>query len=127
MQTSPDPVEFEARAKKLMQSQPALSELRMFLRKVPWHLFAESNARASLTTPNPKAKKPLAYVTFGMYAHGGTVGITSVTKQYPWITRVLTTLIQQSDPQHRFSSVGVSCNVMLAQNHIEMFTIPSNS
>ena len=57
-----------------MQSQPALSELRMFLRRVPWHLFAESHARASVITPNPEAKKPLAYVSFGMYVHGGIVG-----------------------------------------------------
>ena len=120
MQTSPDPVEFEARAKKLMQSQPALSELRMFLRRVPWHLFAESHARASVITPNPEAKKPLAYVSFGMYVHGGIVGITSVTKQYPWITRALTSLIQQSDPQHRFSSVGVSCNAS-AEPHRDVY------
>ncbi|CAE7818068.1 unnamed protein product [Symbiodinium sp. CCMP2592] len=37
----------------LMQSQPTLSELRMFLRKVPWHLFAESTARAAVIAPNP--------------------------------------------------------------------------
>ncbi|CAE7423916.1 RE1 [Symbiodinium sp. CCMP2592] len=40
----------------LMQSQPTLSELRMFLRKVPWHLFAESTARAAVIAPNPAAQ-----------------------------------------------------------------------
>ena len=38
------------------------------------------------------------------------MGITTVTKQYPWISRVLTALIQKSDPKHRFTSVGISCN-----------------
>ena len=63
-----------------------------------------------LVSPNPGALKPMAYVTFGMYVHGGIVGITTVTKQYPWISRVLTALIQKSDPKHRFTSVGISCN-----------------
>ena len=32
----------EASAKLLMQSQPTLPELRAFLKKVPWHLFADA-------------------------------------------------------------------------------------
>ncbi|CAE7270400.1 unnamed protein product [Symbiodinium sp. CCMP2592] len=44
--------ESENSAKQLMQSQPTLPKLRAFLKTVPWHLFANPNARASVVNGN---------------------------------------------------------------------------
>ena len=111
---SPSPEAIEQQAKELMQGQPTLSEIRVFLKRVPWHLFGEGESRASVISGNAKAQRPLAYASFGMYVHGGVVGVTKMTKQFPWITRALTGLVQSSDPQHRFSTIGVSCNACAA-------------
>ena len=86
--TSPEVI--EQQAKELMQGQPPLSKIRAFLKRVPWHLFGEGESRASVISGNAKAQRPLAYASFGMYVHGGVVGVT------------LAGLVQNSDPQHRF-------------------------
>ena len=45
-----------------------------------------------------------------MYVHGGVVGITKVARNFPWLTRLITYLVRLSDPDHHFTSVGISCN-----------------
>ena len=105
----------EVEAKDLMQGNSDLIELRKYLRRIPWHLLKEVSPkfRAVANASSTDETKPAAYVMFGAYSHGGVVGVTQVTKKYPWLTKVLAKTLRLSQPEHVFTSIGVSCNTQV--------------
>ena len=109
----PEGEQIDQRAQALIENKASLAEMRQFLRQVPWH-----ELRSSSSTPRSVAimstddqKRPSAYLTFGLFVHGGVVGVTRVSRQYPWLTQVLVQVVTQTQPNHPFSSISVSCNV----------------
>ena len=117
--------ELELKAKELLENEATLTQLKNFLKSVPWHLLSPQGPRmrecvkAGEVPPRSDQKTP-AYIMFGMFVHGGITGITKASKAYPYITRVLTKVIQQVNPQHPFTTVGVSMN-NLAQPHKDSY------
>ena len=100
----------ENQAKQILLAKSGVQVVKNFLKQVPWHELSESSSRDRVITKATEAQKPPAYVSFGMYVHGGVVGITKVARNFPWLTRLITYLVRLSDPDHRFTSVGISCN-----------------
>ncbi|CAE7909075.1 RE2, partial [Symbiodinium sp. KB8] len=100
----------EDQAKKILLAKSGIQVVKNFLKQVPWHELSESSSRDRVIVKDSEAQKPPAYVSFGMYVHGGVVGITKVARSFPWLTRLITYLVRLSDPNHRFTSVGISCN-----------------
>ena len=49
--------------------------------------------------------------SFGLFVHGGMLGVTSETHRHPWLTRLLTKLVRQHHPDLEFLSVGVGINL----------------
>ncbi|CAE7336713.1 unnamed protein product, partial [Symbiodinium sp. CCMP2592] len=56
-------------------------------------------------------KKALPMWSFGLFVHGGVLGVTSETRRHPWLTRLLTKLVRQHHPDLEFLSVGVGINL----------------
>ena len=103
----------EHQARELLESSRPVTAMRAFLRQVPWHCLQRSKTseRAIVQGDESSAKHPSAYVTFGTYAHGGVVGITKVSREYPCLTQIISRVISQTQPEHPFTSVSISCNV----------------
>ena len=55
--------------------------------------------------------KQLPMWTFGVFAHGGVLGITSETLRHPWLTRLLTKMVRQHHPDLEFLPIGVGINL----------------
>ena len=104
-----DKQEVEDHARSLVQRQATATELKRFLRSVPWHLLDASPASLTASSPTDTLKEP-AYLTFGSFRHGGVQGITRVSKEFPWVTQALTRVLRLTDPQHPFTTVAISCN-----------------
>ena len=122
--------ELEPKAKKLLEQEASLSQLKNFLKTVPWDLLSPASGpeRSCVVdgcqTSSDGSKEP-AYVMFGMFVHGGITGITKVTKAYPFLSRVLIRIIQLTNPQHEFTSLGVSVN-KIAQPHKDSYNSRDN-
>lgn len=102
----------EDQAKKLLDMSSKIPEMKSFLRNVPWHRLTCSHkpARAILQEEQSNPKRPPAYVTFGTFVHGGIVGVTKVSREFPYLTKLLARLMSQTQPDHPFTSVSISCN-----------------
>ena len=101
----------DKQAQQLCHAQACLNECVRFLKNVPWHLLKESReTRSHIEGGSQDSARPAAYVSFGMFMHGGVVGITNVTKRYPGLTRLLSRVVRLTDDKHRFTSISVSCN-----------------
>lgn len=105
----------EEEAKSLVQASSDVSEYKKYLRRVPWHLLKGGKPKPrSITNAAPEeSTKPAAYVMFGAFSHGGVTGATQVTRKFPWLTKVLTKTLQITQPEHQFTTVGVSCNTQV--------------
>ena len=122
--------ELEPKAKRLLEQEASLSQLKSFLKTVPWDLLSPASCpeRSCVVdgyqTSSDESREP-AYVMFGMFVHGGITGVTKVTKAYPFLSRVLARIIQLTNPQHEFTSIGVSVNQM-AQPHKDSYNSRDN-
>ena len=105
--------QWEEQAHELMNQQPSPQALKNFLRQVPWQAFQMSlnTSREPERNLNPEQTKEPAYVIFGTYSHGGVVGITKVTRDYPWLSRAVMQMMRGLGGGERMTSVCVSCNV----------------
>ena len=102
----------EAEAKQLLKDSRDEAELKKFLRKVPWHEIQLNGRTRTIASQQPAVDaKPSAYLMFGMYSHGGVVGVTRVSHQFPWLTQVLTRVVKLTQPEHSFTTIAISCNV----------------
>ena len=123
------PESVESQARDLLQKQASVNALKSFLRTIPWHQLAKAAPPAndvSNERPTPAFRREPAYLMFGSYRHGGIKGITRLSKAYPWLTKVLTQTIRYVDPQHHFTSVGVSCNTQ-APPHRDVHNMPGTT
>ena len=102
----------EPQARSLVQQGADVCNIRNFLKKVPWNRLQETstNRRTVVQASPDSSNKPTAYLTFGMYMHGGVVGVTKLSLRYPWLTRALARMLVLSDSTQTFTSIGVSCN-----------------
>ena len=118
------PEDIEPQARSLLQAKATDESLKHFLRKVPWHMLCSSSRERSVVMQEDDARntKRSAYVVFGMYTHGGIVGVTKVTRQYPWLTRVLCEVFKSHDKINRVTSFGISCNCK-AQAHRDKYNL----
>ena len=106
--------DIDDQAKFLLQTHAPLSNLKRFLREVPWHLVQQQHSSSSRPLKEENATstvKPSAYVIVGAFTYGGVVGITRTTRRLPWTTRVLTKVLRLTSPGIRTTSICVSCNV----------------
>ena len=103
--------EFENQARKLITSKASMEDLISFLRKVPWQIYqgSPSHVRSTVDLSEGSAKSA-AYVTFGMYAQGSFLGVTNITKECTWMSRVLTMVLRKANPEHTYTSMTVSWN-----------------
>ena len=118
----------ESQAKALIVAKAQLGSLKRFLEQVPWATIdrhSKDRSVVSLETPTGGSLSP-AYVVFGMYMHGGIVGVTKVSRRFPWLTRVLGEVIRQCDPGIQVTSIGVSCNCK-AKAHRDKYNTSSSS
>ena len=120
--TANTPNWIERQARDLLEAPGNSQEIRRFLRQVPWHELKSSNQpnRSILENDSRDHKLPPAYITFGVYVHGGLVGITNVSRAYPYLTQVLARLLNETQPDHPFTSISVSCNVK-AKPHRDVY------
>ena len=81
----------EVEAQQLLKNQRPIQDLLGFLQQVPWHVFhsGPSHARPALHKEDPSEAHQSAYAGFGMYSQGGMRGLTNLTKECPWMTRLL--------------------------------------
>ena len=115
-QSKVDIQELEPRAKMLLEQEASLLQLKNFLNN--WHLLspASSHERSCIgegSSATAGEYREPAYVVFGMFVHGGVTGVTRVSQACPYITRVLTRVVQLTNPQHESTSAGVSVNKLL--------------
>ena len=106
--------DIDSQAKLLLQTQAPLSNLKSFLKEIPWHLVQQQHSSSSRPLEegdmhNPV--KPSAYVIVGAFTYGGVVGVTRTTRKLPWTTRVMTKVLRLTSPGTRITSICVSCNV----------------
>ncbi|CAE7467613.1 GIP, partial [Symbiodinium sp. CCMP2592] len=50
--------------------------------------------------------------TFGLFVHGGVLGLTSETRRHPWLVKLLCKLVRQQHPDLEFLSVTVAVNLV---------------
>ncbi|CAE7448719.1 GIP, partial [Symbiodinium sp. CCMP2592] len=107
-----DPQVIEEPAKQLLDQQAPLPELKKFLRSIPWDKLKTHSAgtRTGLELLETEDNKNPAYVVFGMFVHGGKVGITRVSRDFPWLTQVLVRMIKLTDPHQQVTSITISRN-----------------
>ncbi|CAE7718205.1 GIP [Symbiodinium sp. CCMP2592] len=107
-----DPQVIEEPAKQLLDQQAPLPELKKFLRSIPWDKLKTHSAgtRTGLELLETEDNKTPAYVVFGMFVHGGKVGITRVSRDFPWLTQVLVRMIKLTDPHQQVTSITISRN-----------------
>ena len=55
--------------------------------------------------------KQIPMWVFGLFIHGGVLGVTSETRRHPWLTRLLTKMVRQHHPDLEFLSVSVGINL----------------
>ena len=60
-----------------------------------------------------------------MFVHGGVVGVTRATREYPWTARVMTRLLQGVDADFRMTSVILVCNCQ-SQPHRDVHNLPGS-
>ncbi|CAE7227129.1 GIP, partial [Symbiodinium sp. CCMP2456] len=87
------------KAHNLLKSKAPVPELKRFLR-----------VREGVELIKEEDLKPPAYVVFGMYVHGGKVGVTRVSREFPNLTQVLSRICRETNPQHQFTSITISRN-----------------
>ena len=117
--------QWEEQAHELMNQQPSTQALKNFLRQVPWQAFQTSlnTSREPERNLNPEQTKEPAYVIFGTYSHGGVVGITKVTRDYPWLSRAVMQMMRGLCGGERMTSVCVCvCHATFKALLIEMCT-----
>ena len=56
--------------------------------------------------------KTLPLWTFGMFVHGGVMGVTSESRKHPWLTQLLCKMIRQQHPDLEFLSVSIAINMV---------------
>ena len=119
--------DWDAHAHQLLKEERPIQDLLKFLRHVPWQDFhtSQSHDRSALNKTTSEKHKDSAYAGFGMYSRGGVQGITTWTKECPWITRLLNKVIQHYDPNHTWTSVTVSFNTQ-TEPHRDIFNLPGS-
>ena len=123
------PEDLESKARELLQQQVTVKALKSFLRTVPWHTLAKATHQSVDVPADPtdaSFKQEPAYLMFGSFRHGGVKGVTRVSKAYPWLTKVLTRTLRETDPNHTFTSIGVSCNTK-APPHRDVHNVPGTT
>ena len=116
--------EVEAKARDLLCRKASHKALHDFLQTIPWSRLQFPHKDRSILEANkdPEQQRTPAYVVFGMYVHGGVVGVTRVTRVYPWLTRVLCEVFRHHAPNQKVSSIGISCNCQ-AKLHRDRFNM----
>ena len=119
--------QLEEQARTLVRNQAPLANLRCFLQQVPWDQLKgrREGKRSILTMGSKDSEKPGDYLVFGMYAHGGITGITTLSKELPWLTCALTRMVRLTNPQQKISSIAVSCNTC-ASPHRDSYNDPNS-
>ena len=107
-------------------SEASANQLKGFLKNIPWNQLSRTHKDRSLITMEavPESTMDPAYVVFGMYVHGGVVGVTRISKTYPWLTRALCSTVRSCDPAAQVTSIGISCNCK-AKAHRDKYNLSS--
>ncbi|CAE7032769.1 GIP [Symbiodinium sp. CCMP2592] len=56
--------------------------------------------------------KTLPLWTFGLFVHGGVLGVTSETRRHPWLVKLLCKLVRQQEPDLEFLSLSMAINLV---------------
>ena len=116
-------VEREARA--LWMNSSSTQVIANFLKRVPWHEFDRDNQSRGFVRelPHNSTLRP-AYVVFGSFMHGGIVGVTKVTRDFPYLARLVINHMRSQRPEFQGTSVCVSCNVQ-SSPHRDSYNLES--
>ena len=104
----------ESRARELLVEGFPYDKVKQFLKQIPWaRVRGDGTTRVNNNTfqSTHQQQEDSAYVIFGTYVHGGVVGVTRVTKQHVWLTRLLVHVIKSQCPDMQVTSMCVSKNV----------------
>ena len=101
----------EAQAKELL-GQDALTY------EAVWRLVQEAGLRGQRTKrdrllENQEQGGRVQMWVFGMYCHGGITGLTSLTRERPFLTRLLVRLMRQELPTLSFTTVALAIDSTL--------------
>ena len=68
-----------------------------------------------------------SYAVFGMFVHGGVVGITSMTKRFSNLARLLAWYVHSHFPEETFTSIMVSSGVVMPVHQDKYNLVGSNN
>ena len=127
MSKSQQRTQYEHEAQDLFRSRCSLRVILNFLRKVPWHVFqsSPSHDRNIVGQHSQSTQQSSAYVLFGMYHHGGTIGTTNITRECPWIARLINQVLLHYYPNMTWTSVTISLNSQ-TEPHRDKFNLPGS-
>ena len=66
------------------------------------------------------------YQSFGLFSHGGVVGVTKHTAMFPSLTKLLTSWVQHHFPDDGFSTVTISSGIRM-KRHLDKFNLGGTS
>ncbi|CAE6971992.1 GIP [Symbiodinium sp. CCMP2592] len=102
--------ESESRARELL-SRDSISHEDV------WRLIREAHLKGQRThrqdmLVNPDQDRVQIWI-FGMFCHGGVTGITTVTRERPFLTRLLVRFIRQELPTLTFTTISLAIDATL--------------
>ena len=82
-----------------------------------WRLVQEAHLRGQRTQrqdmlTNPDQDRVQIWI-FGMFCHGGVTGITTITRERPFLTKLLVRFIRQELPTLTFTTISVAVDATL--------------
>ncbi|CAE7207770.1 unnamed protein product [Symbiodinium sp. CCMP2592] len=108
----------EARAKEMLSSE-------QITRENVWNLVQDAGLKGQRTRTSLQTDgetRPRMWV-FGYFAHGGVDGLTALTTERPYLTRVLCELVRRELPHHTFTSLVLAIDATL-KPHRDSFNHP---
>ena len=102
--------ESEAKARELL-SRSSISHEDV------WRLVQEAHLRGQRTQRqdmlvNPEQDRVQIWI-FGMFCHGGVTGITSITRERPFLTKLLVKFMRQELPTLTFTTISLAIDATL--------------
>ena len=110
----------ESAAKEVLEGEWCVEKAREVIAMAAQ--FLQGYARTGAVGEGEEA----GYHSFGLFSHGGVVGITRHTAMFPSLTKLLTSWIQHHFPDVGFSTITISSGVRM-KRHLDKFNLEGTS